>query len=165
GPVSEFFDPSGRLRSRVLAHASEGLRVVLNIVVRSGTEQRTGINQLAFGCSDLLDRVEDLRAAGAPLLDVPGAYYDDLEARLNPERPLLNRLRHLGVLYDQDGEGEFFHVYTPLIGGQYYVELLERRGGYGGFGAPNTPVRLAMQARHSATAVMTSSAARSARRR
>ena len=145
GPVSEFFDPAGRLRSRVLLPRDGGVRVVLNIVVRAG-HAPTGVNQVAFACTDLLDRVEGLRDAGAPLLYFPDGYYDDLQARLGLEPGLLDRLRRLGVLYDRDGEGELFHVYTPLVAGRFYVELLERRGGYAGFGAANTPVRLAMQA-------------------
>ena len=145
GPVSEFFDPAGRLRSRVLLPRDGGVRVVLNIVVRAG-HAPTGVNQVAFACTDLLDRVEGLRGAGAPLLYFPDGYYDDLQARLGLEPALLERLRRLGVLYDRDGEGELFHVYTPLVAGRFYVELLERRGGYAGFGAANTPVRLAMQA-------------------
>jgi 4-hydroxyphenylpyruvate dioxygenase len=145
GPVSEFFDPAGRLRSRVLLPRDGGVRVVLNIVVRAG-HAPTGVNQVAFACTDLLDRVEGLRDAGAPLLYFPDGYYDDLRARLGLEPGLLERLRRLGVLYDRDGEGELFHVYTPLVAGRFYVELLERRGGYAGFGAANTPVRLAMQA-------------------
>jgi 4-hydroxyphenylpyruvate dioxygenase len=145
GPVSEFFDPAGRLRSRVLLPRQGGVRVVLNILVRAG-HAPTGVNQLAFACTDLLERVEVLRQDGAPLLTFPDGYYDDLQARLGLDRPLLDRLRRLGVLYDRDGEGELFHVYTPLVAGRFYVELLERRGGYAGFGAANTPVRLAMQA-------------------
>ena len=97
--------------------------------------------------TDLLDRAEALRASGAMLLPVPEAYYDDLAARLDPEPGLLARLRRLGVLYDRDDSGgELFHLYTPLVAGRFYVELLERRGGYLGFGAANTPVRLASQA-------------------
>ncbi len=145
GPVSEFMDPAGRLRSRVLLPRHGGVRVVHNIVVRAGRAP-TGVNQVAFACTDLLDRVEGMRAAGAPLLTFPDGYYDDLQARLGLEAALLDRLRRLGVLYDRDGEGELFHVYTPLVAGRFYVELLERRGGYAGFGAANTPVRLAMQA-------------------
>ena len=145
GPVSEFFDPAGRLRSRVLLPRENGVRVVHNIVVRAGRAP-TGVNQVAFACTDLLDRVDGLRAAGAPLLMFPDGYYDDLQARLGLDAALLDRLRRLGVLYDRDGEGELFHVYTPLVAGRFYVELLERRGGYAGFGAANTPVRLAMQA-------------------
>ena len=145
GPVSEFFDPAGRLRSRVLLPRDGGVRVVLNIVVRAG-HAPTGVNQLAFACTDLLERVEGLRRHGAPLLTFPDGYYDDLQARLGLDAPLLDRLRRLGVLYDRDGEGELFHVYTPLVAGRFYVELLERRGGYAGFGSANTPVRLATQA-------------------
>jgi len=145
GPVSEFFDPAGRLRSRVLLPRDGGVRVVLNIVVRAG-HAPTGVNQVAFACTDLLDRVDTMRSAGAPLLTFPDGYYDDLRARLGLENELLERLRRLGVLYDRDGEGELFHAYTPLVAGRFYVELLERRGGYSGFGAANTPVRLAMQA-------------------
>jgi 4-hydroxyphenylpyruvate dioxygenase len=145
GPVSEFFDPAGRLRSRVLLPRAGGVRVVLNIVVRAGGAP-TGVNQVAFACTDLLDRVEGMRAAGAPLLTFPDGYYDDLDARLGLDPALLERLRRLGVLYDRDGDGELFHVYTPLVAGRFYVEVLERRGGYAGFGATNTPVRLAMQA-------------------
>jgi len=133
------------LRSRVLLPRDNGVRVVHNIVVRAGRAP-TGVNQVAFACTDLLDRVDGLRAAGAPLLMFPDGYYDDLQARLGLDAALLDRLRRLGVLYDRDGAGELFHVYTPLVAGRFYVELLERRGGYAGFGAANTPVRLAMQA-------------------
>jgi len=148
GPVSEFMEPAGRLRSRVLQPAAGPLRVVLNIAVRAaGSPTWTGVNQLAYACTDLLDRAEALRQSGAPLMTVPDAYYDDLAARLDPDPDLLKRLRHLGVLYDRDDRGgELFHLYTPLVAGRFYVELLERRGGYQGFGATNTPVRLASQA-------------------
>ena len=148
GPVSEFMDPAGRLRSRVLEPEEGSLRVVLNIAVRApGAPTWTGVNQLAYACTGLLDRAEALRVAGAPLMPVPDAYYDDLAARLDPEPGLLARLRRLGVLYDRDERGgELFHLYTPLVAGRFYVELLERRGGYQGFGAANTPVRLAAQA-------------------
>lgn len=148
GPVSEFMEPAGRLRSRVLEPAAGPLRVVLNIAVRAaGSPTWTGVNQLAYACTDLLARAEALRQSGAPLMTVPDAYYDDLAARLDPDPGLLKRLRHLGVLYDRDDQGgELFHLYTPLVAGRFYVELLERRGGYQGFGATNTPVRLASQA-------------------
>ncbi|WP_323101342.1 sugar phosphate isomerase/epimerase and 4-hydroxyphenylpyruvate domain-containing protein [Intrasporangium sp. YIM S08009] len=148
GPVSEFIDPAGRLRSRVMRPESGSLRVVLNIAVRrSGSPTWTGVNQLAYACTDLLDRAEQLQAAGAALMPVPESYYDDLAARLDPDPDLLARLRRLGVLYDRDDQGgELFHLYTPLVAGHFYVELLERRGGYEGFGAANTPVRLASQA-------------------
>jgi 4-hydroxyphenylpyruvate dioxygenase len=148
GPVSEFIDPVGRLRSRVLEPDAGTLRVVLNIAVRRTTRATwIGVNQLAYSCADLLAEAESLAASGAVLMPVPDSYYDDLAARLDPPRELLTRLRRLHVLYDRDERGgELLHLYTPLIAGRFYIELLERRSGYSGFGSVNTPVRLASQA-------------------
>ncbi|XVX20042.1 bifunctional sugar phosphate isomerase/epimerase/4-hydroxyphenylpyruvate dioxygenase family protein [Actinomycetota bacterium] len=148
GPVSEFFDPTGRLRSRALTAPGSPLRVILNIAVRGpGRQVEDGVNQLAFGCADVIGATERLRASGAPLLSVPDNYYDDLDARFQLAPELLATLRRLGILYDRDATGgELLHVYTPLLGDGFYIELLERRGGYAGYGAANTPVRLAAQA-------------------
>ena len=50
------------------------------------------------------------------------------------------------MLYDRVGDGELLHVYTDVLPTGFYVELLERRGGYDGYGSANTHVRLAAQA-------------------
>jgi 4-hydroxyphenylpyruvate dioxygenase len=52
-------------------------------------------------------------------------------------------MREAGVLYDRDGAGELLHCYTPLLGGRVFFEVVERRAAYDGFGAANTPVRMA----------------------
>ena len=52
------------------------------------------------------------------------------------------------MLYDRVGTGELLHAYTPVLPGGFYVELLERRGGYDGYGSANTALRLALQAGH-----------------
>jgi 4-hydroxyphenylpyruvate dioxygenase len=50
------------------------------------------------------------------------------------------------VLYDAEpGGGELLHFYTALIGTSLFFEVVERRGGYDGYGAANSPVRLAAQ--------------------
>jgi 4-hydroxyphenylpyruvate dioxygenase len=49
------------------------------------------------------------------------------------------------VLYDRDEHGELLHFYTGRLGGRVFLEVLERRGGYAGFGAANGPVRMAAQ--------------------
>jgi 4-hydroxyphenylpyruvate dioxygenase len=53
-------------------------------------------------------------------------------------------MEDLGVLYDRDAEGDFLHFYTETVGGVFF-EVVQRRGGYDGYGAPNAPVRLAAQ--------------------
>jgi 4-hydroxyphenylpyruvate dioxygenase len=54
-------------------------------------------------------------------------------------------MRELGVLYDRDATGELLHLCTPLLGGRVFFEVVERRGGYAGYGAANSPVRMAAQ--------------------
>ena len=105
-----------------------------------------GINQVAFRCDDVRAEVRRLRALGAGLVDVPKNYYADLEARFALPAALVADLREHGLLFDRDEDGELLHTYTPLIDGCFYVELLERRGAYDGFGSANTAVRLALQA-------------------
>ena len=59
---------------------------------------------------------------------------------------LVADLREHGLLYDRIGTGELLHAFTPVLGGGLHLEFLERRGGYDGYGAANTHVRLAAQA-------------------
>jgi 4-hydroxyphenylpyruvate dioxygenase len=50
------------------------------------------------------------------------------------------------ILYDRDGESEYFQVYTKAFEHRFFFEIVERRN-YAGYGAANAPVRLAAQAR------------------
>ena len=57
-------------------------------------------------------------------------------------------LRELGVLYDRDARGGSSCTSTPRrSGASLFFEVLERRGGYDGYGAANSPVRMAAQRR------------------
>jgi 3-dehydroshikimate dehydratase len=144
-PVEEFWEPQGRLRSRALRPAAGDARLVLNVEDVASRFPREGITQVAFACDDLLARVRDLRARGVRLMPVPDNYYVDLVARFGLDAELVGLLQEHQVLYDRVGEGELLHVYTDVLDTGFYVELLERRGGYDGYGSPNTHVRLAVQ--------------------
>ncbi|HET7398654.1 MAG TPA: TIM barrel protein [Intrasporangium sp.] len=148
GAVSEFTDPRGRVRSRVMRPPTGALRIVLNVTEGLATRAGgpAGINQVAFACPDVLRAARAMRAAGVGLLEVPDNYYDDLAARFDLPAARIAELRAEGVMYDRDERGEFLHVYTRRIAGAFYVEVLQRLGGYDGYGAANTPVRLAAQA-------------------
>jgi len=146
GPVSEFVDPQGRLRSRVLRPAQGDLRVVLNVTAGRSVPTPTGVNQLAFACDDIFAAVARLRQRGVDLLNIPDNYYVDVRARFDLDSKFVGRLRENGILYDRTERGEFLHVYTQKIEGRFYVELLQRIGDYDGYGAPNTHIRLAAQA-------------------
>ena len=75
---------------------------------------------------------------------MPENYYEDLQARFDLAPEFLAELRENDLLYDRDEHGEFLHFYTKTIGNMF-LEVVERRSSYDGYGAPNAPVRLAAQ--------------------
>ena len=146
--AEEFWETQGRLRSRALRPPHGGARLIVNVEEGAADSVRSaGINQVAFACSDLLSQVRLLRARGVELMQVPDNYYVDLAGRFPLPESRVQELREHQVLYDRVGEGELLHVYTDVLDTGFYVELLERRGGYDGYGSPNTAVRLAVQQR------------------
>jgi 4-hydroxyphenylpyruvate dioxygenase len=146
GPVEEFMEPHGRLRSRAVRPARGDLRVVLNVVdTGPGHAQPLGVNQVALGCRDVAGVVRALRARGIALMPVPDNYYVDLDARFGLGDDVINHLREHRLLYDRVGDAELLHAYTGVLSSGFYVEVLERRGGYEGYGSANTHVRLAAQ--------------------
>ncbi len=146
GPVEEFMQPHGRLRSRAFRPASGALRVVLNTEdVGADRTPSAGVTQVAFSCRDVRAQVRALRAAGVPLMPVPDNYYVDLDARFGLSTTFLDDLREHHLLFDRIGEGELLHAFTDPLAVGFHVELLERRGGYDAYGSAATHVRLAMQ--------------------
>ena len=100
---------------------------------------------MAFSCDDVFAVSDALRSAGAPLLEIPENYYEDLQARLDLDGRAIARLLASGILYDRDARGEFFHFYTALLGPRLFIEVVQRAGGYAGYGAVNAPTRMAAQ--------------------
>ncbi|MGI5271366.1 bifunctional sugar phosphate isomerase/epimerase/4-hydroxyphenylpyruvate dioxygenase family protein [Nonomuraea sp. CA-218870] len=134
----EVADPYGLLRSRALAGG--GTRLVVNIARVVGAHQAPR-QHVAFAVRDLRALARRLRAEHPGLLlPIPANYHDHLEARYatDPE------IRELGLLYDRDERGEFLHLYT-VTAGRVFFELVQRIGGYDGYGAANAAVRLAVQ--------------------
>ena len=54
------------------------------------------------------------------------------------------------ILYDREGNAEYLQVYTETFDRRFFFEIVQRKD-YRGYGAANAPVRLAAQARLSAT--------------
>jgi 4-hydroxyphenylpyruvate dioxygenase len=142
----ELAGPDGLLRSRAVGARDGRVRLALNVPALAAPRHRQGeLQHVAFACGDALAAAAAMREHGAPLLPIPDNYYDDLAARLALAPELLGALRELGVLYDRSPGGELLHFYTAPIGGRVFFEVLERRGAYDGFGAVNSPVRMAAQ--------------------
>jgi 4-hydroxyphenylpyruvate dioxygenase len=107
-----------------------------------------GVNQIAFATDDIFAAAKAMAANGVKFLAIPGNYYDDLAARFQLSDDLIDQLSRHGILYDRDERGgEFLHVYTELFDGRFFFEIVQRKGGYDQYGAPNAAVRMAAQTR------------------
>ncbi len=148
-------DPYGLVQSRALISPGGKLRLVLNTSESRATATGrflsafagAGVHQIALSTGDIARSAERLEALAAPLLPMPANYYDDVSARFGLDDADLSSLQRHGLLFDRDGTGEFRHLYTDAFHDRFYFEIVERRGGYGGFGAVNASVRAAAQVR------------------
>lgn len=154
----ELPDPYGLVRSRAFTGGGGSVRLPLNVSEsgRTGTGRfvsafaGAGVHHIAFAARDVATTVDAAAAAGAPLLDIPPNYYEDLAARFGVDEAELQAMAKRHLLYDRDpAGGSFLHAYTHAFRDRFFLELLERRDGYAGFGAANASVRMAAQ-RHQA---------------
>ncbi len=153
-PAQDVLDPGGLVKSQVVQSPDGAVRIILN-ASQSGRTQSSrflselfgsGVQHIAFETSDIFATVAQLRANKVPLLRIPENYYDDLEARTGLSGDELDRLKSLDILYDRDGDSEYFQVYTHTFEDRFFFEIVQRRN-YTGFGAPNASIRLAAQSR------------------
>ncbi len=142
-PSTEVAGPRGLVRSQVMRTCDGSVRLPLN-VAPAILDHAVLPQHIAFSCTDVAALAERARSQGLPFLPVPGNYYEDLAARYDLSSDSIERLRGLNLLYDRDGSGEFVHFYTGTIG-EVFLEFVQRRDGYDGYGASNAPVRLAAQ--------------------
>ncbi|MFJ4241298.1 bifunctional sugar phosphate isomerase/epimerase/4-hydroxyphenylpyruvate dioxygenase family protein [Streptomyces iakyrus] len=136
-------DPYGLLRSRAVTNADGSVRIALTVGA-APTDDTVHAQHIALATDDVVAAARRFRAAGGSPLPVPANYYDDLAARFAFADGELETYRDLGILYDRDAHGVFRHCYTRTVG-RVFFELVQRDGGYRGYGAANAPVRLAAQ--------------------
>ncbi|MFF7718441.1 bifunctional sugar phosphate isomerase/epimerase/4-hydroxyphenylpyruvate dioxygenase family protein [Streptomyces luteogriseus] len=142
-------DPYGLMRSRAVTNPDGSVRIALTVGA-APTDDTVHAQHIALATDDVVASARRFREAGGSLLPVPANYYDDLAARFEFADGELETYRDLGILYDRDDHGVFRHCYTRTVG-RVFFELVQRDGGYRGYGAANTPVRLAAQ--HTARAL------------
>lgn len=156
--------PQGLVRSEVMRTPDGAVRIPLNLIPHgldpgrsSDTRSVSGHvdhselrlkaaypQHVAFLATDAVEVARRARARGLRMLPVPSNYYEDLAARFGLDEGFLAELREHDVMYDRDEGGEFLHFYTRTVGTVFF-EVVERRGGYEGYGAGSAPVRLAAQ--------------------
>ena len=154
-PVQDVADPGGLVKSQVIQSDDGGIRIILNASQSPRTLSSrfltevfgSGVQHIAVATSDMLATVARLKENGVRTLAMPDNYYDDLEAKTNLAPDRLAALREHNILYDRDGDGEYLQVYTEAFEHRFFFEIVERQGGYNGYGAANAAIRLAAQAR------------------
>jgi len=153
GDSLELSDPYGLVRSCGVASENRSVRVVLNVSQSRSTQiARTvsaqggaSVHHVAFACTDIFATMEALVNRGTQLVPISGNYYDDLLARFALDETTLGRMRKLNVLYERSATGEYFHAYPQPFAGRFFFEIVQRIGGYDGYGALNAPARIASQ--------------------
>jgi 4-hydroxyphenylpyruvate dioxygenase len=109
-----------------------------------------GVQHVALGVKDIVSAVRGLRARGVAFMPTPGAYYDQLPARLASLRvgaleESADDLRQLEILVDSEGPGRYLlqiflkdsaAAHASPEAGPFFYEIIQRRGD-DGFGAGN----------------------------
>lgn len=154
--VVDVIDPSGLIQSQALSSPEGEVRLNLN----GAGERQTfagaflskgfgaGVQHIAFATDDIFETSDQLQSAGFRRLPIAANYYEDLAVRFDLEEERVERLKAGNILYDRDGAGEYFQIYSTAFWAGFFFEIVERRGGYDGYGARNAPIRLAAQMQH-----------------
>jgi 4-hydroxyphenylpyruvate dioxygenase len=148
-------DPDGLVRSQALETPDGVFRITLNGAETHRTMAGNfladsfgaSVQHIALGTDDIFATSDALTARGFAPLPISDNYYADLAARFDLTPHMLNRLKAGRILYDEDAHGAFFQLYSQPFAGGMFFEIVERRGGYRGYGAPNAPFRIAAQKR------------------
>jgi 4-hydroxyphenylpyruvate dioxygenase len=113
-----------------------------------------GVQHLAFRTDDVFETSAVLAVSDFPRLPVPTNYYVDTQAKFGLSDAFTKQIQDAQIMYDEDEAGAYFQLYsTPIFGG-FFFELVQRTGGYAGYGARNASVRLAAQAKYKPVAGM-----------
>ena len=122
------------------------VRLALNVPALAAPHHRQAeLQHVAFACGDALAAAAAMRERGVPLLPIPDNYYDDLAARLELDPRCWTRCASWACSTTAAPAGSSCTSTRRRIGGRVFFEVLERRGAYDGFGAVNSPVRMAAQ--------------------
>jgi 4-hydroxymandelate synthase len=107
-----------------------------------------GVQHLALRTDDIAGAVDALSARGAGFAPTPGAYYEQLGARLGATDVPVERLRPRGILADRDHWGLMYQIFARSmhVRNTFFWELIERHGART-FGTRNIPALYAAKER------------------
>ena len=154
-PLTDVADPSGVVYSRAVESPEGELRLNLNGARSQQTlsgaflaeRVEAGAQHIAFASDDIFETAARLSEMNFPALPVNANYYDNLQIEFNLDADFVKKMKTHNILYSRNETGEYFQFYSQSLWGGFFIEIVERRGGYSGYGARNAPIRLAAQTR------------------
>ena len=151
----DVIDPDGLVRSQALETVDGAFRITLNGAETHRTMAGrfladsfgASVQHIALASDDIFATAKALAVSGFEPLEIPENYYADLAARFDLSSEMLSQLSVNNIIYDEDENGSFFQMYSKPFLKNMFFEIVERRGNYQGYGAPNAPFRIAAQKR------------------
>ncbi|WP_423190899.1 TIM barrel protein [Agromyces ramosus] len=151
GESTEVTAPFGLIRNWSATDPSGRVRIALSTTPLRRGDWAPGVSSpqlVAFATDDAIACARIMRERGAPILEMPGNYYDDLDARLSLPAGFVDSLRENSILYDRGERGEFLHFFTEMLGSRVFFEVVQRVDGYDAFGdLHSVPLRMAAHRR------------------
>ncbi len=152
-PIQNVADPSGVVHSQAIESPEGEVRLNLNGAVGRRTMAASfleeglgaGVQHIALLSDDIFETSQILRQRNFTRLEIPANYYADLKVAFDLEEAFVDALKVEDILYDRSGGGEYFQIYSQPIFNGFFFEIVQRKGGYAGYGARNAPIRLAAQ--------------------
>jgi 4-hydroxyphenylpyruvate dioxygenase len=154
GTANEIADPVGLVQSQAIQSTDRGFRILLNSSASGQTlvdrfvhaYGGAGVQHVSFETRDIFATAARLRTLGLEFLPIPENYYYDLGARFGLEDAAVSRMAEFNILYDEDKQGSYHHLYTRAFAKRFFFEIVQRRE-YEGYGVGDTSIRLAAQSR------------------
>ncbi|WP_394178423.1 bifunctional sugar phosphate isomerase/epimerase/4-hydroxyphenylpyruvate dioxygenase family protein [Yoonia maritima] len=154
-PMFDVVDPDGLVRSQALETKDGSFRITLNGAETHRTMAGNfladsfgaSVQHIAFATDDIFATRDAMAERGFKPLPMSDNYYADLAARFTLSDEKLAKLKAGSILYDEDANGAFYQFYSQPYAGGMFFEIVQRKGGYAGYGAPNAPFRIAAQKR------------------
>jgi 4-hydroxyphenylpyruvate dioxygenase len=141
--AGEFAAPFGLVRTLAIRDEDRRVRIVLSRPLLRRGEWAPAVSHpqhITLATDDLFRTA----AALGRTVPIPANYYDDLASRAaGISAEISGKIRRLGVMYDEDAHGHYLQLFTPVVGSRVFVEIVQRVGGYRGYGFANDPVRMA----------------------
>jgi len=130
--------PDGKIRIPLNEEASKSTGQIEEFLMQYNGE---GIQHIALLTDDLKQTIDNLRAAGVPLMTPPPAtYYEMLDERLPGHGEDVEALRSRGILLDgttQSGQQRLLlQIFSGTLLGPVFFEFIQRKGDEG-FGEGN----------------------------